>query len=309
MRFCYAHRRFALYPHVRSYLELTPTDYSDEFLSKVKSLGFDALEVGYDVLEQLDNKSAMADFAKRLAGFGLKVGAIRCGGSLSSARYAERNRARLLLAIEAAAQVEAEVVNGALSAPARYPGCPPNSIPGSGTGWLVSQDSSRSAMIWELEHLAKLLREATRKAADHRLKVSVEMHQNSLIDNSWSAVLLHQMVGHSAFGINPDVGNLLWTYDVPEEDYDAAIKALAPISIYWHCKNFFRVYHPENNRSVFIRIPLPDGEIDYRFAVSAMAAADYSGYMAIEGAWGGDQWHADRRSLEYAQKLWDEARG
>ncbi|GIS30747.1 MAG: hypothetical protein Ct9H90mP2_11300 [Dehalococcoidia bacterium] len=38
------------------------------------------------------------------------------------------------------------------------------------------------------------------------------------------------------------------------------------ISNYWHCKNLQTVYHPENERSVFIRVPLQDGEIDYRYA-------------------------------------------
>jgi hypothetical protein len=28
--------------------------------------------------------------------------------------------------------------------------------------------------------------------------------------------------------------------------------------------------------------------------------------MAIEGAWSGDQWHADERSLEYAKAIWAE---
>jgi hypothetical protein len=64
--------------------------------------------------------------------------------------------------------------------------------------------------------------------------------------------------------------------------------------------------HPELGRSVFLRVPLPDGEIDYRFAVSAMREAGYAGYMAIEGAAAGDQFHADGKSLEYAKAVWAE---
>ena len=66
------------------------------------------------------------------------------------------------------------------------------------------------------------------------------------------------------------------------------------------------MYHPENNRSVFVRVPLPDGEIDYRYAMSAMHNAGYSGYMTIEGASAGDQWHNDAKSITYAKKIWDE---
>ena len=76
---------------------------------------------------------------------------------------------------------------------------------------------------------------------------------------------------------------------------------IGPISVYWHCKNLFRVNHPENERSVFLRVAIPDGEIDYRYAISAMHNAGYSGYMTIEGASAGDQWHNDAKSINYAK--------
>ena len=113
-------------------------------------------------------------------------------------------------------------------------------------------------------------------------------------------------IAEQNYGINPDIGIILWTYDVPEEDFDFAIDAVAPLAKYWHCKNLHTVHHPENNRSVFIRVPLPDGEIDYRYAISAMYASGYSGYMTIEGAWAGDQWVQDEKSIKYAKAIWDE---
>ena len=73
--------------------------------------------------------------------------------------------------------------------------------------------------------------------------------------------------------------------------------------MYWHCKTLVRVFHPENERSVFLRVASPDGEIDYRCAITAMVEADYQGYMAIEGARDGDQWLADGRSVEYAKSV------
>ena len=82
--------------------------------------------------------------------------------------------------------------------------------------------------------------------------------------------------------------------------------ALAPISKYWHCKNMYRVHHPENHRAVYVRTNLPVGEIDYRFAISAMANAGYSGYMAIEGVQAGDQFLHDGMSIDYAKTIWAE---
>ena len=56
-----------------------------------------------------------------------------------------------------------------------------------------------------------------------------------------------------------------------------------------------------------LRVPLDLGDIDYRFAVTAMVKAGYQGYMAIEGANTGDQLTQDRRGAEYAKMLMAEA--
>ncbi len=306
MRFCYAHRRFTLYPQSIDSWNLEPDDYTPEFLDRAREIGFDAIECGFEVLDKLGDEASVIAFGERVRSHDIQVGAIRAGGTLTEARNGPANREKLLRAVEYAAYVGAEVVNGALSAPARYPGHPPGSIPGSVSGWPLSQDSSRDAKMWEYDELAYVFQSICDEAAPHDINVTIEVHQNSPVDNSWSAVYLHEKIDRENFGINPDIGNVVWTYDVPEEDYDDAIDALAPISKYWHCKNLHRIYHPENQRSVFVRVPLQDGDIDYRYAISAMADAGYSGYMAIEGAQLGDQWHKDGSSLEYAKKIWSE---
>ena len=307
MRFCYAHRRYALYPDSRDSWNLAPDDYTEAFLTRAKAIGFDAIEVGVEVLEKTGGSERQVKaFGQRLRAAGMPIGCVRAGGTLTDARHGPRNRQRQAKAIEFAGWVGAEVVNTALSAPARRPGHPAGSLPGSQHGWPVSQDASRDAMLSEYEALAKACQIACDRAAGVGVAISVEVHQNSLVDNSWSAQLIHGLVGRRNFGINPDLGNLLWTYDVPEESSDDCIRKLAAISVYWHCKNLLRVYHPEMQRSVFLRVPLPDGEIDYRFAASAMSAAGYTGYMAIEGASVGDQFHADQKSLAYAKAVWAE---
>jgi sugar phosphate isomerase/epimerase len=306
MRFCYAHRRFALYPQSVDSWNLAAENYTDDFLSKTKELGFDALEVGLEVLAGLGSEQKAKDFASRLHDFGLDVGCVRAGGTLHTAKTGPQNQARLQEAIDYAGWTGAEVVNGAMSAPPRLPGHPAGAAPGSQSGWEISQDASRDAMLNTYDELAVIFQAACAKAADVDVNIAVEVHQNSPVDNSWSALLLHGKVDRPNFGINPDIGNILWTYDVPEEDFDVAIDAIAPVAKYWHSKNLHRVYHPENNRSVFLRVPLPDGEIDYRYAISAMHNAGYSGYMTIEGAWAGDQWHNDGKSIRYAKAIWDE---
>lgn len=96
---------------------------------------------------------------------------------------------------------------------------------------------------------------------------------------------------------------MYWTYDVPEESCEAAIKALAPRAKYWHCKNMYRVHVPQLESAIFLRVPLPDGEIDYRFALTAMRQANYQGCVAIEGVRFGDQLSADGKSAAYVKHI------
>ncbi|MBA31386.1 MAG: hypothetical protein CL748_02515 [Chloroflexi bacterium] len=305
MRFCYANRRHTIFPISHDYTNLIPENYNDAFLRKTKELGFDALEIGLETFEHLDN-NAKLEFYKRIKDFGLDIGCIRTGGTLHDAKNGPRNIERLYKGIEIAEIVEAEIVNGALSAPARLPGYPAGSLPGSEKGWNISQDASKDSMLYIYDEIAKVYQGACQFAKEKNITITAEVHQNSPVDNSWSAKLLHEKVDKENFGINPDLGNILWNYDIPEETFEDAIDSMASISKYWHCKNLFTVYHPENNRSVFIRVPLPDGEIDYRYAITSLHNANYSGYMTIEGAWAGDQWHNDYKSLRYAKKIWDE---
>lgn len=299
MKYCYANRRHTLYPNSYDNWNASPEAYDAAFLRKVAELGFEGIEIGFPALDAVDDdESRLRAFGEKLRSSGVPAVSIRAGGSLVAARHYADNRNKLLRMIRYAGMLGVGIVNGALSAPARYPG-----KPGSSTGWPVSQDASRDAMIYDYERLAEEFQKACDLAREEGVTISVEVHQNSLVDNSWSAKLIHELVDRPNFGINPDLGNIFWTYDVAEERIEDAIKTLAPISVYWHCKNLMRVYHPENERSVFLRVPLPDGEIDYRFALSAMVEANYPGYMAIEGMQVGDQFYLDGKSLQYAKQV------
>ena len=68
--------------------------------------------------------------------------------------------------------------------------------------------------------MAKIYQDACDSASDENIDISVEIHQNSPVDNSWSAMYLHELVNRENFGINPDLGNVLWNYDQPEESFE-----------------------------------------------------------------------------------------
>ena len=48
---------------------------------------------------------------------------------------------------------------------------------------------------------------------------------------------------------------------------------------------------------------MPDGEIDYRYAITSLTNAGYDGYMDIEGTQNGDQFYKDYQSISYAKNV------
>ena len=293
VKLCYALRRGVFYPSARDeFGTMPPKAERRRYLPLVQAMGFDAVEVGVD--EAADEPTAR-DFARELQDAGLAVACVRAGGGLCHPLTAQTNFQKLTRAVQYAGWTGASVVNTALVTPPTHPGGP-----GVGRqGEEVSQGASRTASGADYSETAERLRNAGKQAADLGVKISIEVHQGSIADNSWATLHLLDLVGVDNVGANPDLGNIYWQYAEPEELPEAAILALAPRSVYWHCKNLQRTYIPELHRSFFHRVPLPDGEIDYRFAVSAMLEAGYDGFLAVEGTQKGDQLTQDRRSLEY----------
>ena len=253
MKIAYAFRRCASYPYNGPGL---PTDASDrrQFLAKVKEIGFDGIE-----LPAMNLADAAIDTLRaELEDAGVPCVAIRGGGGAAHPRVAAGNKKRMEDAVRFAAKVGASVVNSTVTTPPREPG-----KKGTYRGESVSQGSSRYASEADYERTASAVTDVANIAADLGVEISIEVHQNSIVDNSWSALHLLGLIDAPNVGINPDLGNIYWTYDIPEESCEDAIVALAPHVNYWHCKSLYRVHIPELETAIYVQAPLPDGEIDY----------------------------------------------
>jgi sugar phosphate isomerase/epimerase len=262
-------------------------------------MGFDAVEVPLD--EGAEAPTAR-EFATEVRDHGLDIGVVRAGGGLSHPLTGQAQFETLQRAIRDAGWIGASVVNTALVTPPTHP-----DGPGAGRqGEQVSQGASRTASEQDFVLTAERLRKAGQIAADVNVKISIEVHQGSIADNSTATLHLLDLVGLDNVGANPDLGNIYWHYEHPDETTEAAIVALAPRAVYWHCKNLSRQHIPELHRSFFARVPLPDGDVDYRFAIAAMLDAGYDGYLAVEGAREGDALSKDRRSLDYVRQIIEE---
>ena len=303
MKIAYAFRRTTYYPFEADAAWALPDERAlPDYLGKVRDIGFDGIELGLDSFGGVDaEKGQVKDLKKRLDDEGTPCVAIRAGGALCYPQTAAHNRKRLEKSVEIAAWLGADIVNTALSGP------PPNRMQDTGpSGAPESHGSSQMASEEDYIRTANALREVGAMAGDNGIDITVEVHQHSIADNSWSTLHLLDLADSPFVHANPDLGNVLWNYDVPEESMEQCISALASHSKYWHCKALNRVHVPEINHSYYIRVPLPDGDIDYRFAISAMAEAGYDGYLAIEGANTGDQIYKDRRSVNYVRGILSE---
>ena len=301
MKIAYAFRRSAFYPYVGDDWNLPGREVRKAWLQKVRAMGFDGIEIANNAVGgPRATPEQIRELRHELEDNGVPCVCVRGGGGMANPRTAAGSRKRIEEAIRFASQMGCKLVNTTVGTPT-IP-----TLPGSFVGEPVSQGSSRDAHESDYEVTAKEFREVARIAADHGVEISIEVHQHSIVDNSWSALHLLDLIDQPNVGVNPDLGNILWTYDVPEETSEQAIVALAPRAKYWHCKNLRRVYIPENKHTIFLRVPLPDGEIDYRFAISAMVAAGYQGYLAIEGLQLGDQIGGDGRSIDYVKQILSE---
>ena len=300
MKLCYAFRRGTFHPFAASDTSGTPEgETRARYLNQVKKIGFDGIELGFDSFGGLD---ATENQSKELqSGFrdaGLPCVAIRAGGGLCQPGSAKTNRRRLEKTVQIAGWIGAEIVNSALASPARRRGSDSGQ-----NGAITSHGSSQTATEEDFVRTGKVLREVGDLAGAVGVDITVEVHHHSIADNSWSTLHLLETTGSPHVFANPDLGNIYWSYDVPEESNEQAIVALAPHSKYWHCKNLRRVHIPEIDHSYFVRVPLPEGDLDYRFAIATMKEAAYDGYLAIEGARTGDQLYQDRRSVDYVREL------
>ncbi len=299
MNIAYGFRREASYPHFGRGTNLMPKAIRGRWLKKVKEMGFVGFEMGHELPDgMVSNEANVKDIAKEVTDAGLSVFGIRGGGSVANPRTGEVTKKRWEGAIQFASWIGSPIVNSSMGA-----GTDP-AQPGSLTGETVSQGSSEAASQQDYEISADALRGFADRAADLGIGISIEIHQHSIFDTTWAARKIHTLVDRPNLSINPDLGNIYWTWDNPHETSEQAIHDIAPVSNhYWHCKNLKRVYFPELERAIFLQTPLPDGDIDYCFALTAMIQGGFDGTIIVEGMRVGDPYYGDRKSCDYLKQL------
>ena len=245
--------------------------------------------------------------AARLADTGLRAAAYNPGGFRlhgAGADAAARTGA-LVGSARIAARLGAPTINLTLPGPGTGGGSA--AIPSE---YLVGAQrplgSGRGRPPSEFAALAPALGELADACAGEGISVALEIHQNSYIEDSGAALELLGRIDRPNVGLNPDLGNILWARAIPYESHEEAIERLAPHAVYVHMKNLRRVFVAGLDRAAFVRTSLLErGDIDWRWAISALDASGYRGFLTFEGdyAEGWDFRRAMERNAEYVSGL------
>lgn len=143
----------------------------------------------------------------------------------------------------------------------------------------------------ERRRAADLLTELAQKANSQGIAISLELHDDGLLDTAEYCLDMVHRVAVNGVGVNPDLGNFARS-NPPGSDWRNQLQQLAPLANNWHVKNY----------RAAVSAPLWDGDIDYREAMRMMCQAGYDGWVSIE-SYSADARDLQERSLAYLRQL------
>jgi sugar phosphate isomerase/epimerase len=240
--------------------------------------GFEGIEISPHWLEMLRLDDAeLRQVADDAAAAGVKISGINVNRCILTQGDAAGDNLNLVRrAIEVAPMLAAPILTLSLSLPL---GGPPRPI-------YQGRDTPQA----ERDECARLLRQLAEQAAAGKVSLSLELHDDGLLDTADLCLDMLQQVSAANVGVNPDLGNLVRSDRAA--DWQAALRMMAPHANNWHVKN----YRSGKPSAVW------DGEIDYGQAFQIMHAAGYAGWVSIESYFA-DPLDLQIRSLAYLRGL------
>lgn len=210
----------------------------DQVLAKLKTLNINTVELGtgnyptdpHCKLSLLENKTALKDFKSKIADAGFTISALSCHGEplhpderIRNANQ-ETNRKSILLAEKLGVPVVID-----------FSGCPGDSDTAKYPNWVTSPwpPHYQDLLKWQWEK--KVLPFWTKRAkfaADHGVKVAIEMHPGFVVYNPETMLRLRAECGPS-IGCNYDPSHMFWQNIDPIE----AIRVLGDSIFHVHAKD------------------------------------------------------------------------
>jgi sugar phosphate isomerase/epimerase len=249
-----------------------------QVLAWAANQGFEGIEISPHWLDfaRLDSPE-LTQVATDAAAAGLVVSGINVNRCLfTHGEEAAKNLQVINRAIDAAAIMGAANVTLSLSLPMHGP---PRPI-----------YRGRDTPVAERQQCAELLSLLARRAKACNVSLSLELHDDGLLDTAELCLEMLNRVSATNVGVNPDLGNLVRGDHAA--DWQAALQTMAPHANNWHVKNY-RTGQPS---------PVWEGDIDYIQAFRIMRDAGYAGWVSIESYFS-EPLDLQARSLAWLQRV------
>lgn len=209
-----------------------------DVIAKLKALGVTTVELGtgnypgdpHCKLSMLDNASAVKEFRKRLADNGISISALSCHGNPlhpdrdTGEPHREVSRRTVLLAEKLGVPVVID-----------FSGCPGDSNKSRFPNWVTCPwpPEYLDILEWQWEKkVAPYWKQHGKFAADHGVRIAVEMHPGFVVYNPETMLRLRSIAGKSV-GCNYDPSHMFWQGIDPI----AAIRVLGDAIFHVHAKD------------------------------------------------------------------------
>ncbi|MBI4552751.1 MAG: sugar phosphate isomerase/epimerase [Candidatus Latescibacteria bacterium] len=262
--------------------------------------GFDGIDLGETWLNFYDAPDdELVAVGQEVRDHGLAIGAVTVLRKIITPPADEHvqieNRRKLRRAVEAAALVGAPIVNMSISPEPWQVKVREQDLRGQADPVASSTRADEEDYRIAAEFLASLALDAEQQ----HIGLTLELHQNSIIDTPDRMLHLLRHIDHPNVKVNPDLGNFYFAFATPPCSWEDAVTQLARHTDFWHVKNIQRVYVESEDRAYLINAPLDQGMIDYRRALRMMAAQGFDGWISIEMAGPGDPFACILAGKEY----------
>jgi len=210
----------------------------DQVLKKLAGLHINTVELAtgnyvgdaHCKLSMIENSAALSDFKKLIADNGFSISALSCHGNPlhpdkeQAKQYREVSRKSILLAEKLGVSVTVD-----------FSGCPGDSPQATAPNWVTCPwpPEYRKVLDWQWnEVVAPYWVEHAKFAADHGVKIAVEMHPGFVVYNPETLLRLRSIAGDNV-GCNYDPSHLFWQ----QIDPIAAIRLLKDSIFHVHAKD------------------------------------------------------------------------
>ena len=210
----------------------------EEVLKKLRALNIDMVEFGtgnypgdaHCKLSMLDSPADLATFKAKIADSGLTISALSCHGNAlhPDPAQADGYRAISRKTIRLAEKLGVKTV-------VDFSGCPGDSPQAKSPNWVTCPWPSEylDVLNWQWDKVVTPYWQSHGKfAADHGVKIAIEMHPGFVVYNPESMLKLRTIAGPSV-GANLDPSHLFWQGIDPI----GAIRVLGDAIFYVHAKD------------------------------------------------------------------------